>query len=74
MWIYFVNMYYGLRIIALCIMDYVLYVYCALVYTTQVIGAIWLVPLSLDIKYYSPPGSFRVKKNVARDPFHGKIK
>ena len=36
-----------------------------LVYTTQVnsaFRAIWLVPLSRDIKYYSPPGGFRRKK------------
>ena len=33
--------------------------YCTLVYTTQVnsaFRAIWLVPLSRDIKYYSPGG------------------
>ena len=36
-----------------------------LVYTTQVNSAFratWLVPLSRDIKYYSPPGGFRRKK------------
>ena len=36
-----------------------------LVYTTQVnsaFRAIWLVPQSRDIKYYSPPGGFRVTK------------
>ena len=39
--------------------------YIVLVYTTQVNSAflaIWLVPQSWDIKYYSPPGGFRVKK------------
>ena len=39
--------------------------HCVLVYTTQVnsaFRAIWLVPQSRDIKYYSPPGGFRVKK------------
>ena len=39
--------------------------YHILVYTTQVnsaFRAIWLVPQSRDIKYYSPPGGFRVKK------------
>ena len=38
-----------------------------LVYTTQVnssFRAIWLFPLSRDIKYYSPPGGFQ-KKNCA---------
>ena len=29
--------------------------------------AIWLVPLSRDIKYYSPPGGFR-RKQMAREP------
>ena len=41
------------------------YCYSFLVYTTQVntaFRAIWLVPLSRDIKYYSPPGGFRRKK------------
>ena len=41
-----------------------------LVYTTPVnsaFRAIWLVPLSRDIKYYSPPGGFR-KKKMAREP------
>ena len=40
-------------------------VHYILVYTTQVnsaFRAIWLVPQSRDIKYYSPPGGFRVKK------------
>ena len=39
--------------------------YLLLVYTTPVnspFRAIWLVPLSRDIKYYSPPGGFRRKK------------
>ena len=39
--------------------------YFKLVYTTQVnsaFRAIWLVPQSRDIKYYSPPGGFRVKQ------------
>ena len=39
--------------------------YALLVYTTPVnsaFRAIWLVPLSRDIKYYSPPGGFRRKK------------
>ena len=39
--------------------------YLELVYATQVnsaFRAIWLVPQSRDIKYYSPPGGFRVKK------------
>ena len=39
--------------------------YLMLVYTTQVNSAfcaIWLVPQSRDIEYYSPPGGFRVKK------------
>ena len=39
--------------------------YAVLVYTTQVnsaFRAIWLAPLSRDIKYYSPPGGFRRKK------------
>ena len=39
--------------------------YSDLVYTTPVnsaFRAIWLVPLSRDIKYYSPPGGFRRKK------------
>ena len=39
--------------------------YHSLVYTTQVnsaFRAIWLVPQSRDIKYYSPLGGFRVKK------------
>ena len=30
--------------------------------------AIWLVPLSRDIKYYSPPGGFRRKK-MSREPY-----
>ena len=37
--------------------------YWPLVYTTQENSAfrvIWLVPQSRDIKYYSPPGGFRV--------------
>ena len=44
--------------------------YIYLVYTTPVnsaFRAIWLVPLSRDIKYYSPPGGFRRKK-MAREP------
>ena len=44
--------------------------YAILVYTTPVnsaFRAIWLVPLSRDIKYYSPPGGFRRKK-MAREP------
>ena len=39
--------------------------YLELIYTTPVnsaFRAIWLVPLSRDIKYYSPPGGFRRKK------------
>ena len=43
--------------------------YPILVSTTQVnsaFRAIWLVPLSRDIKYYSPPGGFRRKKCRAR--------
>ena len=39
--------------------------YNILVYTTPVnsaFRAIWLVPLSRDIKYYSPPGGFRRRK------------
>ena len=47
-----------------------------LVYTTQVnsaFRAIWLVPQSRDIKYYSPPGSFRRKKMV-REPFSSENK
>ena len=39
--------------------------YHVLVYTTPVNSAfrvIWLVPLSRDIKYYSPPGDLRRKK------------
>ena len=39
--------------------------YSELVYTTPVnsaFRAIWLVPLSRDIKYYSPPGGFRRTK------------
>ena len=42
--------------------------YLHLVYTTQVnsaFRAIWLVPLSRDIKYYSPPCDFRGKKLLA---------
>ena len=45
-------------------------IYNYLVYTTPVnsaFRAIWLVPLSRDIKYYSPPGGFRRKKK-AREP------
>ena len=32
------------------------------IYNTSEFCAIWLVPQSQDIKYYSPPGGFRVKK------------
>ena len=32
------------------------------IYNTSAFRTIWLVPLSRDIKYYSPPGGFRRKK------------